>query len=235
MTVTQVSGGDRDDPVDGDTGFGFNVTRDGYLIAGSFGFDAKASEIDVVFGELATCQKVTTSSWDFTFILPGERSLFAADVTGLIVPGGLIGELDLNTAQGALLASAGEDFSGYIEGEVTLAGQKPLTFYRAPITISRDVITASATAPESLSPRGGWLVNGAAYGITGLAGGGATKLDGVTTTSLSSALYSAPDATHGWGVWELTSGTTAENVAGGVLRPDDYATTTNEKVWLRRL
>ena len=33
--------------------------------------------------------------------------------------------------------------------------------------------------------------------------------------------------------WRLTAGTDADNEASGIVRPDDYAPATNEKVWMR--
>lgn len=67
---------------------------------------------------------------------------------------------------------------------------------------------------------------------TALTGGAATALDGEATvgltvgTTLRAAVVSG---VLGW--WQLQAGTDAENAAGGIVRPDDYATSTNEKVW----
>lgn len=72
--------------------------------------------------------------------------------------------------------------------------------------------------------------------ITGLTGGTATDLDVIATTGLTVATTivmivnaSVPE------FWRLVSGTDAEDTAGGIVRPDDYATTTNEKVWKQGL
>jgi hypothetical protein len=42
-------------------------------------------------------------------------------------------------------------------------------------------------------------------------------------------------AEEGLGFWQLTAGTAAHNPSGGIIRPTDYATTTNERVWIRAL
>lgn len=71
--------------------------------------------------------------------------------------------------------------------------------------------------------------------ITSLTGGTATDLDGVATVDLSTGwLYMtgvAIGASAPARAWYLTSGTLAEDVANGVIRPDDYAASTNEKIW----
>src|SRR5690606_36845298 len=69
--------------------------------------------------------------------------------------------------------------------------------------------------------------------ITGLTGGTSTDLDSITTASLNVGTTSVLINVHGGQVWNLQSGTDAEDAAGGVVRPDDYATTTNEKIWVR--
>lgn len=67
--------------------------------------------------------------------------------------------------------------------------------------------------------------------ITGLTGGGATKLDGVATTSSSAGLCRLVFTTsQGFLLYRLTAGTDAEN-SPKVVRPDDFDVSTNAKVW----
>jgi hypothetical protein len=68
--------------------------------------------------------------------------------------------------------------------------------------------------------------------ITGLTGGTATDLDSIATTGLTVATTVAAVFTTGQGIsfYVLTSGTDAES-SPNVIRPDDYAASTNEKVW----
>lgn len=71
---------------------------------------------------------------------------------------------------------------------------------------------------------------------TGLTGGGANNLDGEVSVSLAvNNTFRWVVASGSLSVWQLIAGTTAEDTAAGVVRPDDYATTTNEKVWIRVL
>ena len=78
--------------------------------------------------------------------------------------------------------------------------------------------------------------SGPALGITTLAGSGSTALAGqVTLGQTRGRQLFINDATYGFGLWENATGTTTENIATGTLRAGDYATTTNESLWLRRL
>ena len=111
-------------------------------------------------------------------------------------------------------------------------------------SISDSILTAKirrpAVEPEPASVEvleGGeeWLEQRAARyysGITGLTGGGATKLDGITTVGKSS-LISSIYVTSELQDWLLVAGTDAEDSANGIIRPDDYNASTNAKVWKR--
>ena len=71
--------------------------------------------------------------------------------------------------------------------------------------------------------------------ITGLTGGAASDLDNLATAA---GLYDdALVVLFISGVkqeWLLEDGTDAESEAGGIVRPDDYAASTNEKIWVRK-
>lgn len=68
--------------------------------------------------------------------------------------------------------------------------------------------------------------------ITALTGGTATCLDGLTTDGKAD-LFVILRLSSELQDWILTTGTTAEDADNGIVRPDDYATTTNEQVWKR--
>jgi hypothetical protein len=71
--------------------------------------------------------------------------------------------------------------------------------------------------------------------ITGLTGGGSTKLDGIATTALAVRslvhVMREVDGLERLETWRLAAGTDAEDAAGGIIRPDDYHASTNAKVW----
>lgn len=71
--------------------------------------------------------------------------------------------------------------------------------------------------------------------ITGLIGGAVTDLDGIETVDLSTGRLYLTGVTIAAAVpsqmWVLITGTAAEDPANGIVRPDDYAAGTNEKIW----
>lgn len=101
--------------------------------------------------------------------------------------------------------------------------------------IRRPAVEPEPAAVEVLEGGEEWLEARAARwysGITGLTGGGATKLDGITTadkSGLLATLYAFSELQD----WLLVAGTDAENSANGIVRPDDYDGSTNAQVWKR--
>ncbi len=72
--------------------------------------------------------------------------------------------------------------------------------------------------------------------VVGVTGGGSTKLDGVATTALAAATAVAfidDSSSNILRLYELVTGTDAES-APDVVRPDDYNSSTNAKVWKLR-
>lgn len=69
--------------------------------------------------------------------------------------------------------------------------------------------------------------------ISDLTGGEATDLDSVLTTSLAVGTVVSFYYNSTFQFWRLTAGTTAENPSGGIVRPDDFDTEDNAKVWTR--
>ena len=70
-------------------------------------------------------------------------------------------------------------------------------------------------------------------GVTGLTGGGATKLDGYSTTGVTVDLVVVLIDGSTRRFYQLVSGTDAES-SPNVIRPDDYNAGTNAKVWKLR-
>ena len=109
---------------------------------------------------------------------------------------------------------------------------------RLPTTDQKAALTGSTGTPSASNPfltvldrNRVWMLPG----VGGLTGGGSTKLDGYVTSGLAVGLVvSFVDANGGnpiWRAYQLTTGTTAES-SPSVIRPDDYAPSTNEKVWI---
>lgn len=70
-------------------------------------------------------------------------------------------------------------------------------------------------------------------GITSLTGGGINALDGLITVGLSIPRLYVVSLNTSSQLWSLVSGSEAEDVAGGIVRPDDFNAVTNAKVFKR--
>lgn len=72
--------------------------------------------------------------------------------------------------------------------------------------------------------------------ITGLTGGGATKLDGITTASGNYAVGICIFLVIGGipAIYQLVAGTATESEPSTIL-PDDYNALTNAKYWVQRM
>jgi hypothetical protein len=87
---------------------------------------------------------------------------------------------------------------------------------------------AMLTGPESSVP----LLR---LDLTTLTGGGATALDGIPTTNLTTprALFLIRPG-EPLSCYQLEAGTAAES-APAIIRPDDFHATNNAKIWVRKL
>lgn len=71
--------------------------------------------------------------------------------------------------------------------------------------------------------------------ITALTGGVSSCLDDIETVNLSNGELRFFYLDAQLQFWRLQAGTEAEDTAAGIVRPDDYADTTNERNWVRVL
>jgi hypothetical protein len=74
--------------------------------------------------------------------------------------------------------------------------------------------------------------------FTALTGGAAGDLDALPTIDISvetaiRRVVRTISGARSLSEWLLIAGTTAEDVDAGIVRPDDYAAATNEKIWVR--
>lgn len=65
---------------------------------------------------------------------------------------------------------------------------------------------------------------------TGLTGGGDSNLDGIETVGVPVEVRAAVVISTNISFYRLRAGTDAES-SPGIIRPDDYAAVSNEKVW----
>lgn len=157
-----------------------------------------------------------------------------SDLATAIAAGWYVGTLDLGGSDLATLLPAGTSYL-YCHGQLqwtTSAGVIKSSPW-VPIILLSDIVRAGDDAvalssqPSGAAPLYYKL-------ITTLTGGGATALDGLSTvgkTKLLVLLVISDELQH----WYLKAGTTAEDSASGIVRPDDYNASTNAQIWLRLL
>lgn len=116
--------------------------------------------------------------------------------------------------------SAGGDYQSSIDDVVT--------------TIKHDILSGSEGTPvNAASPDEYSLIANTIQHfpqLTGLTGGTSTDLDSIVTVSRDVGEVVDLVAGAVFYVYELQAGTTAES-SPNTIRPDDYATSTNEKIW----
>jgi hypothetical protein len=107
------------------------------------------------------------------------------------------------------------------------------SFATAPVTleVSQSALIAGATPPvlETVPSTPLYIRE-----ITALTGGGGTALDGVPTIGRDGLVVMCYVSGE-MQTWRLFTGTDAENPSAGVVRPDDYHATSNQRVWKRVL
>lgn len=140
---------------------------------------------------------------------------------------GFEGVLPLNTEEvAAFLSGSSEKSAAFCIDLINGSGQQISPFRRS--------INLRATDSGSVTQVPGIIYD---PDITGLTGGGSTKLDGITTTTkaVGSLQILTRQISGAWSqsTWKLIAGTTAEDEDAGVVRPDDYNASTNAKIWVR--
>lgn len=236
VTVRNSVSGVRDSPTDDGTGFTFAVTQAGLTLSGAVPATATAGEFATALGSTASdvvsVLKSGEYQWDITFRTTGAQSPISVDATALFQTV-YSASMALNTqsCEDAFAETTDDSIDETWEIQVTPPGQSPITIYAAEHTIYRDVITS---AVSGATPTGVGLST--SNGITKLDTitaytGGAGAIDGIATVSVPVGLWVAFDQTDaGLQVYRLRAGTDAES-SPSIIRPDDYAASTNEKVW----
>lgn len=142
---------------------------------------------------------------------------------------GFEGLLHLNTAEVTTFLSGRPELdAAFCIDMIDGSGNRISPFRRSVVLRATDSGAATSTQVP------GVIYNPA---IIGLTGGGLTNLDGIVTTAkpIGSLQILTRQVSGVWveSTWKLIAGTTSEDEDGGVVRPDDYAASTNEKVWVR--
>ena len=196
-----------------------------------------------VSGSFAVARSVGASIfYDITFRgdLGATNIAQMTVIDSLLYPTYLNGTVNARTS--GVLALIGSSTSAVVtnlEVQKTVATIDTTVALRLDTSIQPELISSTPGTPSagvSYYTTMTAVGSGPALGITTLAGSGATALAGqVTLGQVRGRQLFINDATYGFGLWENATGTTAESISTGILRAGDYATTTNESLWLRRL
>lgn len=152
------------------------------------------------------------------------------------------GQLDLNTSEITTAIGTTEvQLLGMAELEIDIsgAGQRNST-ETIDVVILNDVNQGGEGTPTSADPPYPSASEVARWkpGVTSLTGGTSADLDSIPTTGLTPPyavfINNQDVSANNWETWILKSSTSAENVGNGIVRPDDYNGTTNQKVWFRQ-
>jgi len=226
--------------------FSDTVTVEGDFPAFKITFDSNGAQSNITVGTNAL---TPSSGISIAEITAGDgstqevQSLYLAqspvvyrDTWGSIT-NGWQGQVNFNTFELRDFLDGGESAEIWLEIEITDGSGNRVTRAQAKTVAHGEVIAEDAMVPVGTTT---FISQNDAYnafvqsrpGVTGLTGGGSANLDGITTAGGS--------ATVGWKaivdvagvayIYELESGTDAEN-SPDVIRPDDYAASTNEVVW----
>ncbi len=114
------------------------------------------------------------------------------------------------------------------------------SIYPIDFTLYHDVLYGDEATPTAASNPAEYLLKASGIEwlptVTSKTGGTSADLDAVPTVGVTVGkivMFADADSSNILRYYQLTAGTTAES-SPTVIRPDDYATTTNEKVWLQR-
>lgn len=170
---------------------------------------------------------ITDDNWDKPASLTANVQTDLTDDPG----GFYTGTLSLAGNDLAALLPAGTDsLYCHLQVQTTLSGVVQSSQW-IPVMIQSDVVRATdGTVVASSQPTPSAPLYYKA--ITALTGGGTTALDGIPTvgkTALLVQIYVADELQD----WRLFTGTTAEDAASGIVRPDDYNASTNAQIWKR--
>lgn len=233
-------------PLVGIYGGNFALNFGSYTTA-AIAWDATGSDVQTALEGLTSIgadnvsvSGVSGGPWIVTFqgtLANAAQALITSVATGLIAPKGKVATLALNTAGIESALGSSSTVGETLEIEVIPSGSNRMTVLQTTCTIANDLIEGAPAIPTpttsyySVTESENAFVQNR-YTFTGVTGGGSTNIDGLVTTGRTVGQIIAYTTTTFTTLYQLKSGTDAEN-APSIIRPDDYAASTNEKVWKR--
>lgn len=182
-----------------------------YLTYGQSEYLSKSAAIDGVQSEAPIVDSEFTDAILLAYIAVKKGAVSLQDTAdSLIIPVGKFGTSLVGSGVSISPAQSNTVYAGPVSGGDALPVFRSLAGEDTPVTYG------GQTRP----------------GITNLTGGAASDLDGIATVGVATGLVQEVLLASGptLSKYALVAGTDAEN-APSIVRPDDYAPTTNEKVW----
>jgi hypothetical protein len=235
LTITDGSNGTRagSTTVSSSSYFSTTISQEGASVVATIDKDASATEFSDAIGDLWTVTKTADYNWTMTSVALGTPSAPSIENDSLTFLIGMEGTLAFDTLalyEAFAASTSNEITNAVLEIKATFTGYNPRVSLQYPCTLTRDLLDGEITTASGGG--NGWLRF--SFTITSYTGGTSVDLDSIVSANLTLP-YALGffEATDGFVVYQLQSGTDAE-ASPSVIRPDDYATTTNERVWIRR-
>ena len=200
--------------------YGDKLALNIYLVDGAGGFDATSGlsgyTVKVGLGLIGQEVAALQESWS-------------------LITNGWSGSIELNTTGVRDIVGSADQADAWIEIEITDPSGNRRTYGQQQVLLLNQAISGTAAVPSPsadfytiVEANQKFVQNQSA--ITGLTGGTATDLDSLVTLGVAVGPLVVVTVGGYIDYYRLTAGTTAE-LSPTVIRPDDYATTTNEKFW----
>ena len=159
------------------------------------------------------------------------------DDSAIIWIAGLRFTLDLNTTTAASLLYGVSEIDAVLEVEAAQGSTYTVKLVHSKVKLKNGLLDASSLSPSPAldyytSAQVDALIIHHLKTITSLTGGTSADLDSIVTTGITveRAVFFWNADTSEYAIYVLKAGTSAES-SPDVIRPDDYATTTNAKIW----
>ena len=181
---------------------------------------------DGVAGEFDASPLLVITSWSTatTGVYTASAYASSTEIDAFLVKNGTVTD---DLAQPLAIA----DFYATVAGDKTFSD----TFN---LRLKNNAGRSDDGTPTAVANPGAWLQTNGMRNPgywTAYTGGAATNVDYVATAAGATATGSCIQTAilGDLAMWQLQAGTAAENTAGGIIRPDDYHSTTNARVWVR--
>lgn len=115
-------------------------------------FDASAAQIASLAGESYEVSRKAENAWDISGVDPAQDVTITVDVSKLVVPLGVTGDMPLNTValHRAFAATTAKTITLFDQVDITFPGELPRKVYQAEIEITRDALDLSAIVPTPI-------------------------------------------------------------------------------------